>query len=113
MLGDSVHGLFLCLVLGHRESKSVCAEPTCSTNAVHKVCEVWMVKAALFCERYIVVKHEVHLRHVDTSSQHICGDQAVELLLAESINDLVALLSLNSANKHMRGDVADRFEACL
>jgi hypothetical protein len=113
MLGDSVHCLFFCLVLGHCESESICAEPTRTTNAVHKVSEVWMVESALLSQRDIIVKHKVYLRHVNASSQHIRGDEAVEFLLAESINDLVALLSLNSANKHMRGDVADRLEACL
>lgn len=106
MLSNPVHCLFFCFVLGHRESESICAEPTRATNAMHKISEVRMVESAFLSQRDIIVKHKVYLRHIDASSKHIRGDETVELLLAESIDYLVALLCLDSANKHMRGDVA-------
>lgn len=100
-LFNPVHCIYFIIFTSHCKSKTISAKPTRATHAVHKVCEVRLVESAFFDKRNIVVQYKIDFRHIDASREDVRRDKAVELLLAEPVNNLVSFCCLNSTNQNM------------
>lgn len=81
------------------KSNSLGSESTRSTNPV-KI-NFWISHGFILklYYRYIVVDDELRLWYVDTSSDHVCCDQYVDILISELFNGSITLF-LGHLGKH-------------
>jgi len=96
----------------HNQSQRQSISPK-TTSAAHAVLEVGVVgllPAVSLDNWHVKVDHDVYLRHIKASRQHVCRYENWELFLPKLVNNMVAIFVLHTTNQNLGVQIVKFFQ---